>query len=100
MERLTWFGLVGTLVITGILPSWLSLHRGLTPLLTGLILIVSSVLQYQRGWRVGFITPMAGALLLAMAGFSFISRPDLDMSFAVIVIAAMVIASGVFTRES
>lgn len=100
MERLTWFGLVGALVITGILPSWLTPHPGLTPLAAGLILVVSGLLQYRRGWRVGFSIWVAGILLLLMAGFSFINRPDLDMSFAVIVIAAILIAAGVFTRES
>ena len=31
VERLTWFGLVGVLVITGVLPDWLNLHRGINP---------------------------------------------------------------------
>ena len=100
VERLTWFGLVGVLVITGVLPDWLNLHRGITPLVAGLILIISGILQYRRGWRVSFSTWVAGTLLLVMSGFGFVMRPDLDLSLAVIVIAVLVIATGVFTRES
>ena len=98
LERLTWFGLVGVLAVTGILPDWLALHPGLTPLAAGLLLLVSGILRYRRGWRVGFSIWAAG-LLLALAGFNFLSRPDLDLSLAVIVIAGFIIAAGIFTRE-
>ena len=99
LERLTWFGLVGALAVTGILPDWLTLHPGLTPLAAGLLLLISGILRYRRGWRVGFSIWAACSLSLALAGFNFLSRPDLDLSLAVVVIAGFIIAAGIFTRE-
>ena len=100
LERLTWFGLVGVLVVTGILPDWLPLHRGVAPLAAALVLFVSAFLRYRRGWRVSIATWAAGALLMMLAGFNFVSRPDLDLSLAVIVIAVYMIGAGVFKREN
>lgn len=100
IERLTWFGIVGVLVISGALPSWLNLHNGVTPLATGCILMLSGFLQYRRGCRVGYTTWVAGTLLLAVAGFNFANRPDLDLSLIAIVVAIFVVVAGVFTRET
>ena len=100
VERLTWFGIVGVLVITGALPEWLAFHNGMTPLATGLILILSGTLRYRRQLRVGYSTWVAGTLLLIMAGFNFLSRPELDLSLVVIVIAIIVIGLGIFTWET
>ncbi len=100
IERLTWFGIVGVIVISGVLPNWLTLHNGITPLATGLILIFSGFLQYRRGFRVAYSTWVAGTLLLVIAGFSFLSRPDLDLSLVVILSAIFVVGAGVFTRET
>ena len=100
IERLTWFALVGILVIANTFGGWLSLHYGFTPLAAGVVLIVSGLHQYRRGWTVGYSTWIAGTLLLVTAGLSFISRPDLDLSLVVIVISAIIIALGVFTRET
>lgn len=100
IERLTWFGIVGVLVISGALPSWLTLHHGITPLATGGILILSGFLQYRRGYRVGYTTWVAGTLLLATAAFIFLNRPDLDLSLLAIVAAILVVGAGIFTRET
>ena len=100
VERLTWFGLVGILVITGVLPEWLSLHNGVTPLAAGLVLVLSSFFQYRQKHQAGLSGWVAGTLLLALACFNFFSRQDLDLSLLVIVIVVIVIALGVFTRES
>ena len=100
IERLTWFGLVGALVVTGVLPDWLSLHNGVTPLAAGLVLILSSIFQYRRKHQGRYSGWVAGTLLLALACFSYFSRPDLDVSLLVVVIVVIVIALGVFTRES
>lgn len=100
LERLTWFGVVGVLVITGALPIWLNLHNGVTPLATGGILILSGFAQYRRGYRVGYTTWVAGTLLLAAAGFNFVSRPDLDLTLLAIVAAIVVVGAGIFTRET
>ena len=100
IERLTWFGIVGVLVMTGALPSWLTLHNGVTPLATGCILIFSGLMQYRRGFRVGYTTWVAGTLLLVAAGFNFVNRPDLDLSLLAIVAAIIVVGAGIFTRET
>lgn len=99
IERLTWFGLVGVLVITGVLPDWLALHHGVAPLGAGTVLVISAVIRRRRGWRIGFSTWFAGTLLLVIAGFSFVSRPDLDLSLAVIVVAVTMIALGILSRD-
>lgn len=100
IERLTWFSLVSVLIVAGILPEWLSLHNSFLPLLAGFALIVSGVYQYRQKWRVSFSTWVAGTLMLAMAIFGFVERPDLDVSFIVIVLVAIVIGIGVFTGET
>lgn len=100
LERMTWFGIVGALVITGALPNSLTLHNGITPLATGGILILGGFLQYRRGYRVGYTTWVAGTLLLAAAGFIFASRPDLDLTLIAIVAAIFVVGAGIFTRET
>ena len=100
IERLTWFGLVAALIVDGILPEWLSLHNALLPLFAGVVLIASGVYQYRQQWRVSFSTWVAGTLMLVMSGFGILERPDLDMSFVVIVLVAIVIAIGIFTGET
>lgn len=100
IERLTWFGIVGVLVITSALPIWLNLHNGIPLLATGGILILSGFAQYRRGYRVGYTTWVAGTLLLATAGFNFASRPDLDLTPLAIVAAIIVVGAGIFTRET
>lgn len=100
IERLTWFGLVAALIVDGILPAWLSLHNALLPFVAGVVLIVSGVYQYRQQWRVNFSTWVAGTLMLVMSAFGILERPDLDMSFVVIVLVAIVIAIGIFTGET
>lgn len=100
IERLTWFGLVAVLIVDGILPEWLSLHNAFLPLIAGVVLIVSGVYQYRQQWRVNFSTWVAGTLMLVMSAFGIVERPDLDMSFVVIVLVAIVIAIGIFTGET
>ncbi len=99
IERFTWFGVAGVLVITDVLPDWLSLHPGATPLAAGLVFIISGVARKRRGWSIPLSTWVAGALLLVMAGFNFVSRPELDQSPIVVLIAAIVIGLGIFSRD-
>ncbi len=100
IERLTWFGLVAVLVISSVVPDWLSLHNVFVPMLAGVVLIASAVYQYRQNWRVGFSTWVAGTLMLVMAVYNILERPDLDMSFPVIILVAIVIAIGIFTNET
>ena len=72
----------------------------LLPLFAGVVLIASGVYQYRQQWRVSFSTWVAGTLMLVMSGFGILERPDLDMSFVVIVLVAIVIAIGIFTGET
>ena len=99
IERFTWFGVVGVLVITDALPDWLSLHQGLTPLAAGLVFILSGVVRKRRGWSMPLFIWVAGTLLLVMAGFNFLSQPALDLSLVVVVFATIVITMGVFRRD-
>jgi len=100
IERLAWFGLVGVLVLTGSLRDWLAPHNGITPLAAGLILLLSGTLQWRRGLRARYTNWLAGALLLGMAAFSFLGRPELDMFLPVVIIAIIVIGRGTFARGS
>ena len=98
IERVTWFGLVGVLVVTDALPDWLALHHGVAPLAAGLVFIVSAVLLHRRGGRIPLSTWLAGTLLLALAGFAIVSRPDLDLSIVILFVAVVTIAMGIFSR--
>ncbi len=100
VERLTWFGLVGILVVSSAIPEWLALHHGVTPLLAGFLLLLSGIYQYRKGWRVGLSSWAGGIIALVLAGINFLSRPDLDLSLLVILIAVIIIALGIFTREN
>ena len=99
LERWTWLGVVGVLVVTGALPDTLAPHTGLTPLAASLILLLAGGLRLRRGLRARRSHWIAGAVLLAVAGVNFLSRPDLDLSLLVVVIAALVIGAGILTRE-
>ncbi len=100
LERWTWICLVGVLVVADALPESLALHAGLTPLASSLILILASVLRMRRGLPARRSSWIAGALLLVAAGVNFLSRPALDLSLLVALIAAFVIAAGILTREN
>lgn len=99
-ERLTWFGLVGIFIVLSVIPEWVALHNALIPLAGGLVLLTSGLYQYRQKWRVGFFTWVAATLMLVMAIYSIFDRPDLDLSFVVIVLVVIVIALGVFTNET
>ncbi len=100
MERLTWFALVGVLLLGNILPDWINSHHGFAPLLAGGLLFASGIYQHRRGWRVSYPTWVASTLLIVGAGFSFVSRPDLDLSLLVALVAVGVIARSIFTRTA
>ena len=100
IERLAWFAVVAVLVITEALPDWLALHQGVAPLAAGLVFLVAGVMLRRRA---GIMRPahwLAGALLLATAGFNFFSRPDLDLSIVAVVGAAFMIAHSIFARNA
>ncbi len=100
IERLTWFGLVGALVIPSIVPDWLALHHALVPFLAGLVLIGSGIYQHRQKWRVGFSTWVAGTIMFGMALYGLLERPELDLTFPVIILAVFVIGVGIFTNET
>ena len=100
IERLTWFGLVGVLVIPGILPDWLTLHNALTPFFAGLALLASGMYQHRQKWRVGFSTWVAGTISIGIAIYSLLERPELDMTFPVVLLAVFVIGIGIFVNET
>lgn len=100
IERLAWFGLVGVLIITSAFRDWLAPHNGITPLAAGLILLLAGTVQWRRGLSARYMNWLAGALLLGMAAFSFLGRPELDLFLPVVVIAIIVIGRGAFARGS
>lgn len=100
IERLTWFGLVGVLVIPSIVPVWLAPHNALSPFLAGLVLIASGIYQHRQKWRVGFSTWVAGTISFGIAVYSLLERPELDMSFPVVLLAVFVIVIGIFVNET
>ena len=97
---MTWFGLVGILVVSSIMPDGIAMPNALTPLAAGLVLILSGVYQHRQKWRVHFSTWAAGILMLAMAIYNVFERPELDLSFVVIILTVIVIAIGAFTNET
>lgn len=99
LERLAWFALVGVLVVSGMAPDWLPLHHGLTPLAAGLVLLASAALEMRRAGSKTLSRWVAGIVLLLIAGFNFLSRPQLDLSLLVVVVAIVVIGGGIFRRS-
>jgi len=100
IERLTWFGLVGVLVIPSIVPDWLTLHNALSPFFAGLVLIASGIYQHRQKWRVSFSTWVAGTISFGIAIYSLLERPELDMTFPVVLLAVFVIGIGIFVNET
>ncbi|MDE2819461.1 MAG: hypothetical protein OXI40_07005 [Chloroflexota bacterium] len=100
VERLTWFGLVGALVIPGILPDWLTLHNALTPFFAGFVLIASGIYQHRQKWTVGFSTWVAGTISFGIAIYNLLERPELDMTLPVVLLAVFVIGIGIFADET
>lgn len=100
VERITWFALVAIFIISTVIPEDTVIPNAVTPFAAGVVLIVSGIYQYMRKWRVHFVTWIAGTLMLVMAGYNIANRPDLDLSFAVILLVALVIAMGIFTNET
>jgi len=99
-ERITWFALVAIFVVSSIIPEDTVVPNAVTPFAAGVVLIFSGIYQYAKKWRVHFVTWIAGTLMLVMAGYNVVNRPDLDLSFAVIILVALVIAMGIFTNET
>ena len=100
VERMTWFGLVGILMVASIIPDGIAMPNALTPLAAGLVLVLSGIYQRRQQWRVSFSTWTAGILMLAMAIYNVFYRPELDLSFAVMILTVIVIAIGVFSGET
>ena len=100
LERLAWFAVVGILLVTDTLQSWLMLHHGLTPLAAGMVFLTWSITRLRRGLGMSPSGWVSTALLLGTAGYSFYSRPEQDMSLVVVVCAATVIAISIFVRDS
>lgn len=100
VERITWFALVAIFVIANIVPDDTAIPNALTPFTAGVVLIVSGIYQYSKKWRVSFVTWIAGTLMLVMAAYNVFNKPELDLSFIVIALVALVIAMGVFTNET
>jgi uncharacterized membrane protein YjjP (DUF1212 family) len=100
VERITWFALVAIFIVANLIPEDTAIPNGVTPLLGGIVLIFSGIYQYSHKWRVNFTTWIAGTLMLVMAFYNFTTRPDLNLSFMVIILVALVIAVGVFTNET
>jgi hypothetical protein len=98
LERLSWFGLVGVLIVAGIAPDWLSLHNGVTPLAAGLVLLATALLELRRAGIKLLTRWIAGMALPLIAGFNIFSRPELDLSLLVVVVAIIVIGRGIFVR--
>ena len=99
LERLSWFGLVGVLIATGTVTEWLSLQHGVTPLAAGLVLLATAILELRRSGSSAISRWVASIALLLISGFNFVSRPDLDLSLLVLVVAIVLIGSGAFKRD-
>jgi len=99
-ERITWYVLVAIFVIARVIPEDTVIPNAFTPFAAGMVLIISGLYQYSKKWRVSFITWIAGTLMLVMAGYNVFNKPELDLSPAVIILVAIVIAMGIFTNET
>ena len=100
IERLTWLGLVAVLLIPGIMPDWLSPHNALSPFFAGLALFASGIYQHRQKWRVSFSTWLAGTISFGIVMYSLLERPELDMTFPVVLLAVFVIGIGIFANET
>ena len=100
IERTTWFLLVAIFVFANLVPEDTAIPNAVTPFAGGMVLIISGIYQYSRKWRVNFTTWIAGTLMLVMAGYNVTTRPDLDLSFIVLILVAIVIAMGILTNET
>lgn len=99
LQRITWLGVVGVLVFTELVPDWLALHSGATPLAAGIVFGISGVMRRARGFPMRLSSWVACVLLLATAALGYISRPDWDLSLVVVVCAACVITLELFSRD-
>lgn len=99
-ERLTWFALVSIFVIATIIPEDTIIPNAFTPFVAGIVLALSGIYQYMNKWRVHFITWISATLMFVMTGYNILERPDLDLSFVVIMLVALVIANGIFSKET
>ena len=98
LERLTWIGLVGILIASGLLPSSLALHKGLAPLAAGGVLLLSAALRIRRSQRGAYSSLIASLSLFALAGVNFLSRPHLDLSLLAALVVIAVIGASLTTR--
>lgn len=67
IQRISWFAIVGLLVIGDLLPAWLSLHNGLTPLAAGIVFFLAGIMRRRGGWQHELSSWFAFALLLLAA---------------------------------
>ena len=100
IERVTWFLLVLMFAMLNIVPDTTRMPNAVVPFIGAFILFGSGLYQYYRGWRVSFITWIAGTLMAVMGAYSVMSRPDINMTPGALIIVAIVILFGVFTNES
>jgi len=96
VERMTWFAMVMTFLGA----SRFNVNGAYICIMLFIILLVSGLYQYRKGWKVGpLIFMFAGvALLLGLYGIFF--TPMWDLSLIALLMVIVVIAVGVVTKES
>lgn len=99
VERLTWFFLVLIIAVISLIPEG-AIPNAYIPFAGAVVLLGSGLYQYSRRWRVSPVTWIAGSIMLVMGGYNAYSRPDADLTGAVLITFALVILFGTLTGET
>jgi hypothetical protein len=100
IERLTWGALVLVFALLQFIPGSASIPNWLVPLSGAVILLVSGVYQYRRGWRVSPVTWAGGVLLAVFAFYNLRLNPSVNFLGASLLVFAAVILFGVISGET
>ncbi|MBN8635579.1 MAG: hypothetical protein J0M07_09685 [Anaerolineae bacterium] len=99
VERFTWALLVLAFAVTQLLPEG-SFPNWFIPLSGAVILLGSAFYQYTRGWRVGPITWIGGAVEGLLAYYVMRVNPAADMLGESLLVFVAVILFGLITGET
>ena len=93
--------LVAIFVVANIVPEDTAIPNALdTVHRRGTVLIVSGLyISMSKKWRVSFVTWIAGTLMLVMAAYNVFNKPDLDLSFVVIMLLLRLLLRWAYFHE-
>ena len=100
IERLTWGALVLVFALLQFIPDTANVPHWLVPLSGAVILLVSGVYQYKRGWRVSPVTWAGGVLLAVFTYYNFRVDPSANFLGLSLLVFAIVILFGVVSGET